>query len=59
MRFRSISKLLSAQEVVNAKDRDVVVLKSEVKALNESKAELRLLSVIAYYPPLILFLMLS
>jgi len=47
MRFRSISKLLSAQEVVNAKDRDVVVLKSEVKALNESKAELRLLSVIA------------
>ncbi|KAF8159161.1 hypothetical protein B0H34DRAFT_392258 [Crassisporium funariophilum] len=39
----SLSKLLSAQEVINAREKEIVGLKMEVKALIESKDELRAL----------------
>ncbi|EDQ99981.1 uncharacterized protein LACBIDRAFT_314990 [Laccaria bicolor S238N-H82] len=38
-----LSKLLASQEVINAKDKEIIGLKAEVKALGESKAELRAL----------------
>ncbi|EDR04518.1 uncharacterized protein LACBIDRAFT_330416 [Laccaria bicolor S238N-H82] len=38
-----LSKLLASQEVINAKDKEIISLKAEVKALGESKAELRAL----------------
>ncbi|EDQ99972.1 uncharacterized protein LACBIDRAFT_314973 [Laccaria bicolor S238N-H82] len=40
---RGLSKLLASQEVINAKDKEIISLKAEVKALGESKAELRAL----------------
>jgi hypothetical protein len=35
--------LLASQEVINAKDKEIIGFKAEVKALGESKAELRAL----------------
>ncbi|EDQ99987.1 uncharacterized protein LACBIDRAFT_315007 [Laccaria bicolor S238N-H82] len=40
---RGLSKLLASQEVINDKDKEIIGLKAEVKALGESKAELRAL----------------
>ncbi|KAF8894234.1 hypothetical protein CPB84DRAFT_1848568 [Gymnopilus junonius] len=38
-----LSKLLALQDIINAREKEVIHLKGEVKALNESKAELRAL----------------
>jgi hypothetical protein len=43
--FRSISKLLASQDVINAREKEIASLKVEVKAMGESKAELRALLV--------------
>ncbi|KAF8798606.1 hypothetical protein BYT27DRAFT_6896565 [Phlegmacium glaucopus] len=43
MKEESISKLLASQGVINAREKEIVSLKAEVKALGESKAELRAL----------------
>ncbi|EDR04517.1 uncharacterized protein LACBIDRAFT_304256 [Laccaria bicolor S238N-H82] len=44
-----LSKLLASQEVINAKDKEIIGLKAEVKALGESKAELRALSGSSFF----------
>ena len=40
---RGLSKLLASQDVINAKDKEIISFKAEVKALGKSKAELRAL----------------
>jgi hypothetical protein len=44
--FRNISKLLASQSVINAREKEIVSLKAEVKSQIESKAEIRALSVL-------------
>ncbi|EDQ99977.1 uncharacterized protein LACBIDRAFT_314980 [Laccaria bicolor S238N-H82] len=44
-----LSKLLASQEVINAKEKEIIGLKAEVKALGESKAELRALLVSSFF----------
>ncbi|KDR81168.1 hypothetical protein GALMADRAFT_1123233 [Galerina marginata CBS 339.88] len=39
----NVSKLLALQDVINARDKEIIHLKGEVKAQHESKAELRAL----------------
>lgn len=43
--FRSISKLLASQGVINAREKEIVSLKAEVRSQGESKAEIRAQSV--------------
>ena len=41
--------MLASQEVINAKDKEIIGFKAEVKALSESKAELRALLVSSFF----------
>ena len=43
--FRSISKLLASQGVINSREKEIVSLKAEVRFEGESKAEIRAQSV--------------
>jgi hypothetical protein len=43
MKEEHISRLLALQETINAREKDIVALKGEVKAAQESKADLRAL----------------
>ena len=43
--FRSISKLLASQGVINAREKEIISLKAEVRSQGESKAEIRAQSV--------------
>ncbi|KAF5316354.1 hypothetical protein D9619_006855 [Psilocybe cf. subviscida] len=43
MKEEHVSRLLALQETINSRDKDIVALKGEVKAAQESKADLRAL----------------
>ncbi|KAF8962406.1 hypothetical protein BDZ97DRAFT_1824897 [Flammula alnicola] len=43
MKEENVSRLLALQDVINARDKEIISLKADVKALNESKSELRAL----------------
>ncbi|KAF9477059.1 hypothetical protein BDN70DRAFT_811239, partial [Pholiota conissans] len=42
----NVSSLLALQDVINIRDKDIISLKADIKALNESKSELRALLVL-------------
>jgi hypothetical protein len=46
---RSVSKLLALQDIINNRDKECSNLETELKALKESKEELRVLLVLCSY----------